>query len=292
MILSFHPIYEGDQNRLCAGRDPGAEDLAAMRQAAAIILPQGCRRSLYLAARQNCAKVFPNYEARFTYPGKAGQSRLFSQTDVPHPCTYAYTDTTDFFRRHPAGVGPITGPAVVKLNWGGEGEGVFPVPHPNDLGTVLARLRQYESTGQRGFVLQEWIPAGARSLRVVVTAHRMFSYWRVMPSEASPLASLARGGAIDRTSDRHLIAAAEAAADAFCRKTGIDLAGFDFLFSTDPSSADPRTPLFLEINYFFGRRGFSGSEAYYQWLIPAIDHWLANGASRKPPARTQARHDG
>ena len=97
MILSFHPIYLGDQNRLCAGRDPDAADVDAIQQAAAVILPQACRRALYDAARKHCPRVFPNYAARFAYPGKAGQVRLFRETGVPHPRSVAYADTTVFF---------------------------------------------------------------------------------------------------------------------------------------------------------------------------------------------------
>ena len=72
MILSFHPCYEADSNILCAGRDPDEKDLAAIRAADAVILPQGCREALYLLARQNCSYVFPDYDARFQYPGKTG----------------------------------------------------------------------------------------------------------------------------------------------------------------------------------------------------------------------------
>ena len=284
MNLSFNPIFEGQQNRLCAGRDPDAEDLAAMRQATAVILPQGCRASLYQAATRSCEKVFPNYTARFAYPGKLGQSRLFEQAGVPHPASFRYADTAAFFRRHPAGTAPVSSPAVVKLDWGGEGDGVFPIMHDRDLSDVLRRLQDFETTGQRGFIVQQWIPARARSLRVVITGLQMFSYWRVMPSDTPSVASLARGGAIDRASDQHLIAAAESATTAFCLKTGINLAGFDFLFSSDPALADPRTPLFLEINYFFGRRGLGGSEAYYQRLQQAITHWLQNGDPTRQPS--------
>ena len=99
MILSFHPIYLGDQNRLCAGRDPDAADVAAIRQAAAVILPQACRRSLYEAARQHCPRVFPNYAARFAYPGKAGQVRLFQETGVPHPRRHSSTRDEKMGRR-------------------------------------------------------------------------------------------------------------------------------------------------------------------------------------------------
>ena len=61
MILSYHPVIEGDVNRLCAGREPDAEDLDWMRRAEAIILPQGCRESMYRMAVKHCRHVFPNY---------------------------------------------------------------------------------------------------------------------------------------------------------------------------------------------------------------------------------------
>ena len=54
MILSFHPCYVADTNRLCAGRDPDEEDLSAIRAADAVVLPQGCRGPLYQMARKNC----------------------------------------------------------------------------------------------------------------------------------------------------------------------------------------------------------------------------------------------
>jgi ribosomal protein S6--L-glutamate ligase len=33
--------------------------------------------------------------------------------------------------------------------------------------------------------------------------------------------------------------------------------------------------MLLEINYFFGRRGLGGSEAYYKILLAEIQVWLA-----------------
>ena len=151
MIVSFHPIYEGDHHRLCAGRDPDADDLAAIKRATAVILPQGCRASLYLAATRYCARVFPNYAARFAYPGKRGQSRLFKQTGVPHPQSFCYPDIAAFFQQHPTGSSPLSPPAVFKLDWGGEGDGVFPIMHDRDMAAVLKRLQDFETTGQKGF---------------------------------------------------------------------------------------------------------------------------------------------
>ena len=33
MVVSFHPLFEADCNILCAGREPGPGDLAAIRSA-------------------------------------------------------------------------------------------------------------------------------------------------------------------------------------------------------------------------------------------------------------------
>jgi ribosomal protein S6--L-glutamate ligase len=59
----------------------------------------------------------------------------------------------------------------------------------------------------------------------------------------------------------------------FCRRTKINLAGFDVLFNENDGRKNPH-PLLLEINYFFGRTGIGGSEVFYTMLQAQIDHWL------------------
>ncbi len=54
-----------------------------------------------------------------------------------------------------------------------------------------------------------------------------------------------------------------------CDHTGINLAGFDLVF---PDNSD--VPLFLEINYTFGRAGLGGSDTFYGLLKGEIDKWL------------------
>ena len=81
MILSFHPCFNGDKNIICAGRAPTEDDLNLIRSADAVILPQGCNESLYKLAKKNCKSVFPNYDARFKYPGKIGQIELFNKME-------------------------------------------------------------------------------------------------------------------------------------------------------------------------------------------------------------------
>lgn len=273
MILSFHPLFAADRQILCAGRAPGSEDRRAIAAAAAVILPQGCRQDLYEMVRENSAVHFPNYDARFAYPGKTGQFALFKKAGVPHPKTIAFSDTADFYRRYrriPDDL-PFGFPCVFKFDWGGEGETVHRVGSALLLKEVLGMAAACEKTGQRGFLLQEMIMAGNRSLRVAVIGRRCIAYWRVQPDRRLWQANLASGGQIDFAADPHLQAAAVSVVREFCRFTRIDLAGFDLLFDEGAASA---VPFFLEINYFFGRRGLGGSSVYYRMLARAIDDWL------------------
>ena len=286
MILSFHPMIEGNVNRLCAGRDPGPEDLATMEKATAILLPQGCRETLYQAARQRCPLVFPNYDARFDYPGKSGQIKLFREYGLMHPESLAFADSADFRQQFPTlDELRITPPLMVKRNWGGEGQGVFPAPDLPALERVLDMLKRTESGSQNGFLIQQFISTRSRVLRVAVIGRLFKTYWRVMAPSAEPCikAGLSLGGRLDFNSDPDLMQAAEAAASRLCRATGINLAAFDILFTNDKEVAPPETPIFLEINYFFGRRGIGGSEALYALLRKAICDWLAQNRQRALP---------
>ena len=57
----------------------------------------------------------------------------------------------------------------------------------------------------------------------------------------------------------------------FCQLTDINLAGFDLLFTNTPETTEI---YFLEINYFFGRKGLGGSEGFYRILMEEIERWL------------------
>jgi ribosomal protein S6--L-glutamate ligase len=59
----------------------------------------------------------------------------------------------------------------------------------------------------------------------------------------------------------------------FCRRSGTNLAGFDLLFDRRDKT---REPLFLEINYYFGRRGLGGSFHFYQLFGRSAERWLAS----------------
>ena len=161
MILSFHPCFVGDKNIICAGRPPGEAELAAIQHVDAVILPQGCSRTLYDMARNHCLHVFPNYDIRFRYPDKLAQIRLFQETGLPHPATHVYAGTKEYgcAAGNPAAALPFDFPFVFKFAWGGEGESVFMIRSTEDLEHVLEKAMLYENSGNTGFLLQEYIPA-------------------------------------------------------------------------------------------------------------------------------------
>ncbi len=281
MILSFHPIIEADRNIICAGREPDDSDLAAIRAADGVILPQGCTESLYRMARENCRHVFPNLDVRFDFPGKRGQIQLFDRYGLDHPETRVFDSTEAYHRLRPQ----IGMPAVVKFDWGGQGDTVFKVRDADELAAVVDKAKANEVTGQYGFLIQSCIDAGRRSLRVVVIGTRLISYWRIQPPDTPFGAGVSAGAAIDYQADPELRRAAVDAASRFCGHTGLQLAGFDFIFDAAAAHALPHVPLALEINYYFGRTGLGGSDRFYEMLGDAVDEWLA--AAGLPRLRSQ-----
>jgi ribosomal protein S6--L-glutamate ligase len=272
LILSFHPIFEADRNRLCAGRSPTEQDREAIKRAHAVILPQGCSEELYEMARKHCLLIFPNYDARFAYPGKIGQIKLFRRTQTDHPATRIFNRLEDL-HNYQKNLFIKKLPFVFKFDWGGEGTNVYFVETKNQYQYMMRMAADYEQTGQKGFLFQEYIPTQQKSLRVVVIGEKMISYWRRQPKRDRFGTTISQGAVIDKDSDPELQDAARTATQSFCLKTGINLAGIDILFS---AAGNECKPLFLEINYFFGRRGLGGSEMYYQLLIDQIKRWIEN----------------
>ncbi|MCJ7616914.1 MAG: ATP-grasp domain-containing protein [Desulfobacterales bacterium] len=271
MIVSFHPCFGADKYIICAGRKPDDNDLAAIKAADAVILSQGRDEALYKMASKNCSNVFPDYEARFKYPGKIGQIHLFRKAKVPHPESIIYFNVDSFKKDFDTIPEKFSFPIVFKFDWGGEGDNVFLLNSVRDLEDALNRAEIFESTGHTGFLIQEYIPSQSRSLRVVVIGQKFISYWRIQNNAEEFCTSLASGAVLDFDADPDLQEAAVKSAKHFCKKTGINLAGFDFLFS---SELNIKEPLFLEINYFFGRKGLGGSEKYYKILESEIQKWI------------------
>ena len=92
------------------------------------------------------------------------------------------------------------------------------------------------------------------------------------------MSSVSSGALIDSASQPEVQKTARAFVNGFCAKTGINLAGFDVIFL---SAEENGMPLLLEINYFFGRKGLGGSDAFYEILKREINAWLARTLNRQ-----------
>jgi ribosomal protein S6--L-glutamate ligase len=120
-------------------------------------------------------------------------------------------------------------------------------------------------------LLQEYVPTEGRTLRVAVIGRTLTSYWRIRENADAFLSSVSRGARIDTVLEPQRQNVAKAFVNNLCKKTGINLAGFDVIFSP---VKEYTKPLMLEINYFFGRRGLGGSDAFYEILKREIHNWL------------------
>ena len=281
MILSFHPCINADVNLIVAGRAPGPEEKTLIKRAYAVILPQGVRRDLYDLCLNYCSRVFPNYDHRFRYPGKVGDTLLFRTVGIPHPKTFVFGSVDDYLKRFPPEQDrfPFSSPFILKGNESGEGQMVFKIHDLEQLGTYLKQFSAMEKSGTQGFIIQQWIDHGGRDVRVLILHDQLSSYWRVQSDPQQFRTNIRAGGIIDRHSDLNLLRKAESIVHRLCQHTGINLAGIDVMFDKNDISEQP---LLLEINYWFGRRFFGSSEAYYAILKEAVKRWLASFDSEWP----------
>ncbi|MFO8084392.1 MAG: ATP-grasp domain-containing protein [Desulfobacterales bacterium] len=208
---------------------------------------------------------------RFAFPGKLGQIRLFRKVGIHHPHTLCFEDLNSFCLQFsgPEKTLPFSFPFVFKFDWGGEGDMVFLIRSQNEFSDAIKKARHFENTGQKGFLIQEYVPSGSKSLRIAVIGHHLCSYWRIQKNPTIFKTGLSCGSSIDYQSDPETIQTAESVLKNFLKTTKINLAGFDFLISKFSKKI-----YILEINYFFGRRGLGGSEAFYAILISEINQWL------------------
>jgi len=272
MILSFHPCVDADIQIILGDRRLDADILECIRNADAVILPQACPQNLYEICLVSTANVFPNYNARIRYPGKIGQGRMFSKLGLPHPKTVSWGSVGQFKDAHPGlNTLPHEMPFLIKEDRRHEAEGIFLVENTHKLKEAVAQLALREHSGITGFVTQEYVPCGGNVLRSVIIGQRILTYWKRPNEPGQKITTISRGAIIDFDWQPGLQDKGRAYTQELYKKTGINLAAIDFVFSL--TEKDPE-PLFLEINYYFGRRGLGGAEAYYHLLYQAIQNWL------------------
>ncbi|RLB33232.1 MAG: hypothetical protein DRH11_09495 [Deltaproteobacteria bacterium] len=274
MILSFHPCFEADEQIILGNRLPAEEELRLIGKAKAVILPQGRPvEQLHEACLSSGALLFPDYRLRFKYPGKMGQSLLFRSLGLPYPETRRWltleelTNACDRFERLPHEL-----PFMIKADRGHEAEGVYLVEDRDSLINALEQLAHKQGTGQSGFITQAYVPSNGNVLRAVIIGKRIITYWKRPALAGQVITSISKGAIIDHHWRPDLQEKGKRQAIELSKKTGVNLAAVDFVF---PFGAEDPEPLFLEINYYFARRGLGGNERYYRLVFQAIQEWLA-----------------
>jgi ribosomal protein S6--L-glutamate ligase len=272
MILSFHPCFEADSQVILGDRKLNADDQDLIQNAAVIILPQSCSSDLYQTCRRSSAELFPNYEWRFRYPGKVGQSLLFKKLKCPHPKTLPWTSAESLrVACRDAGGFPHGTPFLIKTDMSHEAEGIYLVEDQKALVSALKDISLLEKSGYSGFITQELIPSGGNVLRGVILGESIVTFWKRPERPGRIITTISRGAKIDRDWRPDLQEKGKMEVQRFSAATGINLAALDLVFPLqDP---DPQ-PLLLEINYYFGRQAFGGSLNYYRLLHTVIQEWL------------------
>ena len=269
----MHPMIEGDAFYW----DRNVWDKSVFQQiqkARAIILPQTVEKELYHLCKKLCPHVFPDYDLRFQWEGKVGDTLAFWAFNIKHPHTLIFPKVETLLGDHPHMDHKIPElpefPFVLKGAQGGEGAQVWLIKSSIDLEERLQTLLQYELQGSSGFIIQEYLPSLERDLRVVVIGSQIVSYWRKAPGFFH---NIAQGGEVDAESDPELQAIGREKVRQFCQWSNINLAAFDLVFSSEREE-----PIFLEINYTFGRTGLGGSEKFYNLLRDVVEQWLQTTA--------------
>ncbi|QJA06011.1 glutathione synthase [Thermosulfurimonas marina] len=264
IVVSFNPWVDGERN-FFQFTGLTEEVLSALAEARAVIFPQTVSPELYYFVRRLGKPVFPQYDLRFTFPGKIGQILLFRALGLPHPRSLCIPRICAFGPHPGAAEIPLPEPPfVVKGNHGHEGREVFLVRNPEDWEEALARLRSWEASGRYGFLLQEYLEF-PYDLRVVVLGKKRLPFWR----EGGFRRNLAQEGRPVPCPDPEIEARALEVVEALVEKTGFNLVAVDLLFREG-------IPLLNELNFVFGLRLLGGEAAFRHYLEEAVREFLTN----------------
>lgn len=258
-FLSMNHLVPLEKNlpNLAAVDDP--EVARMISSARGVVMPRGATEKRYRKIAALAPNRFPNFDARYRYRGKTRQTILFRCLDVRHPKTIVYQSPQCAADAEVTAL-PLDYPFVLKGDMGGGGSAVFPITSRNDLLNGLARLPP-----EAPLLLQQWVEHGGMDLRVVVIGAKMVSYFRV--GGGNFYNNSCRGGCIRPEILPELQYSGQAAVARFCHLTGINLAGFDLMFP------DEGLPMFIEINFNFGRKGLGGTTGFRRLFQEAVGLW-------------------
>ncbi|MDR3567996.1 MAG: hypothetical protein P4L43_08220 [Syntrophobacteraceae bacterium] len=259
-FVSFRPEIEMEENLppLAGLEDPGTIEL--LRKAAGVLLPAHVSPWRYQSITRHATNWFPRLDVQFHSRGKTKQAYLFKKLGVRHPETLVFDSPEHLHDFLNANGSPWGYPFVLKGDMGGGGETVFPVYEPTQIAGRLRKLPKNDP-----LLIQKWVRHGGKDLRVVIYGDHAVSYFRVGGGRFYN--NVCRGGELDHEGWPELQQKGVAAVLAFSGLAGIDIAGFDLMFP------DEGAPVFIEVNFHFGRKGLGGRKPHQAYILQAIESW-------------------
>lgn len=262
-FVSFYPRIPLDEN-VSIFEPLDDNNLGLMlRQAAGVLVPPYISPWRYHAITRLANSWFPRLDARFAYQGKIRQIDLFRRLGVRYPETHTFRDPATLVQYLQRFGAPWEYPFVLKGDKGGGGSTVYPIYRPSDISRHIVKLPAAEP-----LLLQKWVKHGGKDLRVVVYGTQAISYFRVGGGQFYN--NVCRGSRIDHDLCPEQRRGGILATLEFCRKAFIDIAGFDLMFP------DNHQPVFIEINFHFGRKGLGGRSGHQKKVEQAVKQWRAN----------------
>ena len=258
-FVSLHHQIRLDVNLpALAPLDERSRDLLC--NAAGVLMPKYFSPVRYQQVAALAPNHFPRLGPRYLYRGKASQIRLFRDLALPHPRTVVYDKPAQALRSCLQSGIPFS-PCVLKGDRGGGGSAVFPIHTWSDLSNGLNML-----PGDEPVLLQDWVNNQGMDLRVVIIGELTKSYFRV--GNGHFYNNVAQGGRIDYELFPEKQRLGREMARSLCQSAGIDVAGLDLMFPPQGS------PLFIEINFLFGRKGIGGRTGYERLFDQAVRAWM------------------
>jgi ribosomal protein S6--L-glutamate ligase len=241
-----------------SAEEPEVQEL--LFRAAGVLLPNYVAPWRYRTIVRHCRSWFPRLDAQFNYCGKTRQTVLFRAMEVRQAESRVFEcPETLLTQVRETGI-PWDFPFVLKGDMGGGGSSVFPIRSVSDLLRDLQGLPT-----DKPLLIQKWVEHGGMDLRVVVYGARALSYFRI--GDGRFYNNICRGGRIDHRIHPDLQARGVEAVRRFCLRAEIDVAGFDLMF---PDSGEP---VFVEINFHFGRKGLGGTKGHRRYIEEAVWEW-------------------
>ena len=260
-FVSFYPQIPMEENLPVFQSLDVPEVRELITGAAGVVIPRYILPGRYEVITRLTKHWFPHQRAKHDYGGKIRQIRLFRELGIRHPESLLFSNSDELLNHFNRFGAPWEYPVVLKGDLGGGGSGVFPIYGPEDVSRHIGKIPP-----QQPILLQRWVEHGGRDLRVVTYGQDLaVSYFRV--GDGRFYNNVCRGGRMDHDGWPDEQAKGVKAAQALCRLAMIDIAGFDLMFP------DEGEPVFVEINFNFGRKGLGGAAGHRKYEIEAVMRW-------------------